>query len=237
MSFLTPDATADYLMTGSVNQACREAGTSELVKKMLLEADMADVAMAPAPDMFEMGARVQVLRRGTLYPQRAQKLYDLYRGYASFEAAPAAEREKVEKQILRRSFEEVWSETERYWQERDPRKTQEGRTNPKARMALCFRWYLGMSSRWASSGDESRKADFQVWCGASIGALNRWTQGTALGTLEGRQAAAVGGAILFGAAALARRDAALRAGVQGLPSAWSVCRPPGELAPPVTAAA
>ncbi|MBI5542686.1 MAG: PfaD family polyunsaturated fatty acid/polyketide biosynthesis protein [Deltaproteobacteria bacterium] len=216
---------ADYLMTGSINQACVEAGTSAHVKQLLAAADMADVAMAPAPDMFEIGARVQVLKRGTLYPQRAQRLYELFKAYPDFESAPAPEREKVERQILRRPFAEVWADTERYWQARDPAKAEEGRRDGKTRMALCFRWYLGMSSRWAAKDDPERRSDYQVWCGPAIGALNRWTRGTALAQPEARDAATLARALLTGAAALARREAAARAGVKGLPSPFEVARP------------
>ncbi len=217
---------ADYLMTGSINQASLQAGTSKAVKRMLLEADMADVAMAPAPDMFELGARVQVLKRGTFYPQRAQKLYDLYRSNPAWEAIPAAEREKVERQVFQRTFESIWSETERYWDLRDSKKAEEARRNPKARMALCFRWYLGMSSRWATVGEPSRQLDYQIWCGASMGALNRWTKGTWLGTPEGRDVVLLARAILYGAAVLGRRELAARAGVPNLPSVMDLAAPP-----------
>ena len=52
---------AAYIVTGSVNQSCVEAGTSDVVRRMLCQAQQADVAMAPAADMFEMGVKVQVL--------------------------------------------------------------------------------------------------------------------------------------------------------------------------------
>ncbi|MEM9695829.1 MAG: nitronate monooxygenase, partial [Myxococcota bacterium] len=58
---------ADYVLTGSVNQASVEAALSRRAKELLLEANLADVTMAPSPDMFEMGVKVQVLRRGTLF--------------------------------------------------------------------------------------------------------------------------------------------------------------------------
>jgi PfaD family protein len=72
---------AAYIMTGSVNQACVESGTSGVVRKLLAETRQADVAMAPAADMFEMGVNVQVMKRGTMFPMRAAKLYDLYRNH------------------------------------------------------------------------------------------------------------------------------------------------------------
>ena len=42
----------------------------------------------PAADMFEMGVKVQVLKRGTMFAQRGQRLAEFYRRYQSFEEAP-----------------------------------------------------------------------------------------------------------------------------------------------------
>jgi trans-AT polyketide synthase/acyltransferase/oxidoreductase domain-containing protein len=216
---------AGYLMTGSLNQASLEAGTSNLVKKMLSEADMADVSMAPAPDMFEMGVQVQVLKRGTLYAQRAQKLYEVYKGFASIEEIPVGEREKLEKQLFRRSLQEVWQETESYWQARDPKEADKARQDGKHKMALCFRWYLGMSSRWGRIGDEGRKLDYQIWCGPAMGAFNRWAKGSSFEKLENRSAPKIAESILRGTAALIRLEAAQLAGVSDLPSVIEVSRP------------
>jgi PfaD family protein len=213
---------ADYITTGSINQACRQSGTAPRVRQMLAEACMADVAMCPASDMFEMGGKVQVLKRGTMYPQRAQRLYELYKTYPSFDAIPAPERKKVETQILKRPFVEVWQETERYWMSRQLDEAERARTDEKHKMALCFRWYLGMSSRWARLGDESRQADYQVWCGPAIGGLNRWTQGTFLAKSENRDAPALARALLTGAAVLQRRELAARTRIRHLPSVVAV---------------
>src|SRR5205807_10045538 len=91
----TPEATAAafglgaaYVVTGTINQACVESGSSDLVRKMLAEAGQADVIMAPAADMFEMGVKVQVLKRGTLFAMRAAKLFELYRTLSGLEAIP-----------------------------------------------------------------------------------------------------------------------------------------------------
>src|SRR5580692_3667856 len=42
---------AAFVLTGSVNQACVESGSSDAVRQMLAEAGQADVIMAPAADM------------------------------------------------------------------------------------------------------------------------------------------------------------------------------------------
>ena len=95
---------AAYVVTGSVNQACVESGSSDGVRKMPTEAGQADVIMAPAADMFEMGVKVQVLKRGTMFAMRAQKLFDLYKAYPSWEAIPANERVQVEKTQFRMTW-------------------------------------------------------------------------------------------------------------------------------------
>ena len=55
-------------------QACVESGSCEVVRRLLAQVEQADTAMAPAADMVEMGVKVQVLKRGTMFPMRAAKL-------------------------------------------------------------------------------------------------------------------------------------------------------------------
>ena len=195
---------AAYVLTGSINQSCVEAGTSATVKQMLAEASMTDVMMAPAADMFEMGVEVQVLKRGTLFPMRARKLYELYRTYESLEAIPPKEREKLERQIFRMSIEEVWQACIDFFSERDPSQIEKAERNPKKKMALVFRWYLGLATYWAIRGDPQRKQDYQIWCGPAMGAFNDWVRGTPLARPEERRVAEIGKLLMDEAAALYR---------------------------------
>ena len=135
---------AAYIVTGSVNQACVESGTSDAVRKMLAEAKQADVAMAPAADMFEMGVKVQVLKRGTMFAMRATKLYELYRTHESLDALPPADRSNLEKNIFRAPLNTIWEQTRDYFQARDPSQVERAEREPKHKMALVFRWYLGL---------------------------------------------------------------------------------------------
>ena len=195
---------AAYVVTGSVNQACIEAGASLHTRKVLAQAGMADVAMAPAADMFEMGVELQVLKRGTLFPMRAKKLYELYRQYDSIDAIPSEERSKIEAQIFREPLEQIWQKTESYFRERDPRQIERALQHPKRKMALIFRWYLGWSSRWANQGEAGREVDYQIWCGPSMGAFNDWTRNSYLEDIENRKVVDVAEHIMNGAAYLYR---------------------------------
>lgn len=195
---------AAYIATGSVNQSCIESGSSDHTRSLLAQAEMTDVTMAPASDMFEMGVKVQVLKRGTMFAMRAQKLYELYSRYDSLESIPVAEREKLEKTVFKMTFEEVWNACELFFNQRDPRQIERANQNPKDKMALVFRWYLGLSSRWSNKGEAGREMDYQIWCGPAMGAFNDWVKGSNLEMVANRKVVVVAQEILQGAAYLYR---------------------------------
>lgn len=212
---------AAYVVTGSVNQACVESGTSPAVREMLAQATQADTAMAPAADMFEMGVKVQVLKWGTMFAVRARKLYDLYRAHGGLHELPAAQRTLLERDYFRCSLDEAWRQTRQFWKERDVRQIERAEKDAKHKMALVFRAYLGQASGWAQSGEASRKADYQVWCGPGMGAFNEWAKGSLLERPEKRDAVTTAMNLLWGAAVLTRVNW-LRA--QGAPLPAAVCR-------------
>lgn len=211
---------ASYVVTGSVNQACVESGLHESGRALLAEAGIADVIMAPAADMFELGVTVQVLRRGTMFAVRAKKLYELYRTYPSLESIPAAEREKVETQLLKATFAEAWASTRSFWAARDPREVAKAEADPRHRMALVFRSYLGLSSRWAVAGENGREADYQIWCGPAMGAFNSWVRGSFLEKPASRTAVQVARNLLEGAAVVSRAQQLRASGLAVPPAAF-----------------
>lgn len=207
----TPDAAAAafamgaaYALTGSINQACVESGTSETVRLMLAEADPAEVTMAPAADMFEMGVKVQVLKRGTLFPLRAAKLHDLYSNYEGLDDLPEDQRGILERDVFRCSFQVEWERVRTFFSQRDPKQIVRAEKDPKHKMALVFRSYLGRSSTWAISGEADRKIDYQIWCGPAMGAFNQWAKGSFLEHPENRETVTVAMNLLLGAAVATR---------------------------------
>jgi trans-AT polyketide synthase, acyltransferase and oxidoreductase domains len=205
---------AAYVATGTVNQACVESGACEHTKNLLAKASMADVMMAPSADMFEMGVKVQVLKTGTMFALRAQKLYELYVKYDSIEQIPVDEREKLERQVFKRNLDEVWADTAKFFTERDPEQLAKANASPKRKMALVFRWYLGLSSRWSAVGEKGRELDYQVWCGPAIGPFNDWTRDSYLSDPGNRRVVDVALHLLTGAAYQARIQALTNTGIQ-----------------------
>lgn len=184
---------ADFVLTGSINQCTIEAGTSDLAKDLLEGINVQDTAYAPAGDMFEIGARVQVLKKGVLFAARANKLYNLYTQYASLEDIPKKTIAQLEKSYFKKPLAQIWEETQSYLKNTGrATEIQKAEANPKHKMALVFRWYFGYSSRSALAGDKAHKVNFQIHTGPSLGAFNQWVKGTELENWRNRHSDEIG---------------------------------------------
>src|SRR5207249_11447476 len=137
---------------------------------------------------------------------------------------PAAERAQLEKNLFRAPLEQVWQQTRAFFQERDPAQIARAEKEPKHRMALVFRWYLGLSSRWANAGEPTRKVDYQVWCGPAMGAFNEWARGSFLEQPRNRRVVTVARNLLYGAAVLTRLHLLRCQGV-AVPPEWAQVAP------------
>ena len=84
-------------------------------------------------------------------------------------------------------------------------------------MALIFRWYLGLSSRWSNHGESGRETDYQIWCGPAMGAFNAWVKGSYLDDTENRRVVDVADNLMRGAAYLFRLQQLQAQGIR-LPS-------------------
>jgi trans-AT polyketide synthase/acyltransferase/oxidoreductase domain-containing protein len=193
---------ADFVLTGSINQCTVEAGTSEAVKDLLQEADVQDMDIVPAGDMFEFGAKVQVFKKGLLFPARAKKLYDLYRQCDSLEQLDEQTRAQLEKRYFKRSFTDIFAETKEHYLRVAPEAIERAERDPKHKMALVFRWYFIHTNRLALRGDPAEKVDYQIHCGPALGAFNQWVKGTDLENWRNRHVDDIGRRLMLAAAKL-----------------------------------
>ncbi|CAM5260438.1 Polyketide biosynthesis protein PksE [Streptomyces alboniger] len=183
---------ADFLLTGSINQCTPEADTSTAVKDLLQSLDVHDVALAPAAEMFELGVRAQVVKRGVFLPARAGKLHDLWRRHDSLDAVDAPTRRQIEEKFLRAAL---------------PTAAAPG-GDPKRHMADAFRSYLDRGFDLARRGEPGRTVDYLVYCGPAMGAFNSWARGTVLESWQSRHVDAITEELMTGTAALLRERAA-----------------------------
>lgn len=164
---------ADYVVTGSVNQCTVEADTSEAVKDLLSRVAVQDTKLAVSGDMFELGAQIQVVRKGTFFATRANKLYEIYRQYDSLDQVPAETIKQLEDKFFKRPLADVRAEVLTH-------KGSKNELSPRSEMAAVFKWYFMKSTSAALTGDREWRLDYQVQCGPAMGAFNNFIRGTPL---------------------------------------------------------
>ncbi|KAA1246082.1 ACP S-malonyltransferase [Aquimarina sp. RZ0] len=192
---------ADFVLTGSINQCTVEAGISDVSKELLQDINVQDTDYAPAGDMFEIGAKVQVLKKGVLFPARANKLYALYRQYNSLEEIPEKTILQLEKSYFKKSLNSIWKETQTYFTNRGKHAIiEEAEQNSKKKMALVFRWYFGYSSKLSFQANADEKVNFQIHTGPALGAFNQWVKGTELESWKNRHSNIIGAKMMKEAA-------------------------------------
>ena len=89
-------------------------------------------------------------------------------------------------------------------------------------MALIFRSYLGQASHWANHGEPSRKIDYQIWCGPSMGAFNEWVKGSFLEAPQNREVVTVALNILYGAGIVNRLNTLKMQGIALSSDLWKI---------------
>lgn len=191
----------DYIVTGSINQCTVEACTSDIVKDLLQQMNVQDTEYAPASDMFEIGSKVQVLKKGLFFPARANKLYELYKQYNSLDEIDDKTKTQLQESYFKSSFDEVYSLAKRAYPEHILERAEK---YPKSKMAIVFKWYLTNGIQLASNGDPDNKINYQIYCGPALGAFNQWVKGTNLENWRNRHVDEIGEKIIEEAAILAK---------------------------------
>ena len=195
---------AAYVLTGSVNQACVESGSSDRRPRD---------ARPGRAGRHDHGSRRRYVRDGrqSAGPQARHHVRHAPPSSTSFIAPTPAWRRcpTPSGPSSRRTCSAAHSK--RFGRRRAPSSSSaipsqvpRAESDAKHKMALVFRWYLGLSSRWANAGEPSRRLDYQVWCGPAMGAFNEWAKGSFLEQPRNRRVVTVAFNILYGAAVLLR---------------------------------
>jgi trans-AT polyketide synthase/acyltransferase/oxidoreductase domain-containing protein len=184
---------ADFIVTGSINQCTVDAGITDHVKNLLQDINVQDTDYAPAGDMFEMGAKVQVLKKGVFFPARANKLFSLYSNYNSLDELPEKVKNQLQTSFFKKTFNQIWDETKDYLNRQGlSGEIAKAEANPKQKMALVFRWYFGYSTNVSFNPAGEDRVNCQVHTGPALGAFNQWVKGSALESWTKRHADEIG---------------------------------------------
>lgn len=169
---------ADFILTGSINQCSVEAGTSDEVKEMLAGVNVQDTEFVPAARLFEIGGgRAQVVKKGVLFPTRANKLYEWYRQHRNLEEMDSDSIKKLEDKYFGCSLEQAIQECRNGLSGELLIKFDE---NPQYRMFVLFKSYLSQATEYAVRGDSQQRVNYQIFCSSALGSFNEWVRGTDL---------------------------------------------------------
>lgn len=168
-------AGADFIMTDTINQCTVEAETSAHVKDLLQSAKENDFTFAPADDLFEFGERISVLKRGTLYPARAQKVYDIYSKYASVEEISKADTKLLTEKYFGIKLSEMYQRIMKTVSEEERKLISE---QPKYKLGLIMKGYLQECFHQAQAGEKESEINYGIAVERDMADINRWLQGT-----------------------------------------------------------
>ncbi|MCG8569829.1 MAG: hypothetical protein MJB14_06790 [Spirochaetes bacterium] len=171
---------ADFILTGTINQCSVEAGTSHEVKDILENVSIHDLCYVPKDLLFETGAKISVVKKGSLFPVRANHLYDLYKKNSSLDDLDRETREKLETSYFQQSIDQILNEIKNNSLIEKPGRTEKFAYLPKYEMSLVFKSYFQDAQKKAIAGNREYKSDYQIYCSPIMGAFNAWVKGTQL---------------------------------------------------------
>ncbi|WP_073587898.1 ACP S-malonyltransferase [Anaerocolumna xylanovorans] len=168
---------ADFVVTGSINQCSVEAATSNIVKDNLQSLDETDFTYAAVSDLFEFGEKKSIVKKGSLYHIRANRLYEVYNRYNSVEEIPADIKNLIEEKYFQKSFETIYSDIYENLTKDNKKLSKE---QPKYKMALIIRCFLDKCFQDALDGRMEGKINYQIISSNAIVQFNHWVKDTEL---------------------------------------------------------
>lgn len=166
---------ADFIETGSINQCSVESGTSNEVKDILQQLNIQDTEICPYMDMFEMRVKCQVVKKGTFFPVRANKLLDYYKEFKTIHEIDERSKKQLEDKFFKEDLESVCNKIKLEIGKDEWKKAEE---NPKYMLGLVFKQYLYQGFEQAKKGNLEEKVNFQIFCSSAMGSFNSWVKNT-----------------------------------------------------------
>jgi malonyl CoA-acyl carrier protein transacylase len=188
---------ADFIMTGSINQCTVEAAVNPVVKDLLQNAQEQDFGLVPNKDQFELGKKVSVLKKGVLFPPKANRLFEVYQRFNSLEEIDVYTRGLLEEKIFNDTLENIYSSLKYKY---PPHILHKAEQNPNLKMALIFKWYFSHCLDAVVSKEAIESTDLYIYCSTAMGSFNRWVKGTPLENWRARHVDKIGIMLMEGIA-------------------------------------
>lgn len=194
---------ADFILTGSINQCTVESGASPEVKELLEQVNVYDMAYVPSLELFELGGKAQVLKKGLFFSARANKLYELYRNTGSIAQLDSKTKSQLEDKYFGQPMTDVLEVCKRGMSAEEKAAVQ---GDSKQQLAAVFKWYIAKGKASAIAGESANKVNYSIMCGPAMGAFNQWVKGTPLEAWRNRRAGEIAVTMMNGAAQIIKGE-------------------------------
>ncbi|WP_410511165.1 ACP S-malonyltransferase [Paenibacillus sp. BR2-3] len=194
---------ADFILTGSINQCTVESGASTEIKDVLEQVNVYDMAYVPSLELFELGGKAQVVKKGLFFSARANKLYEIYRNVGSIPQIDSKTKSQLEDKYFGRTLQSVLEECKRQMSTEELTALN---GDPKQQMAVVFKWYIENAKKSAIAGESGNKVNYSIMCGPAIGSFNQWVKGTSLEAWRNRRVGQIAAMIMNEAAEMVKGD-------------------------------
>ncbi|MBC2580401.1 ACP S-malonyltransferase [Clostridium sp. DJ247] len=193
---------AEFILTGSINQCTVESGTSVEVKELLQQVNVDDIVYIPSLEMFELGRKAQVIKKGSFFSARVNKLYQLLKNTNSIGQLDCETKTQLEERYFNKSINDILEECKKNIT-KEELEIINNCSNPE--IALVFKWYVENSKKEAIRGEKRNKINYNISCSPALGAFNEWVKGTDLELWKNRNVDKIALMIMDGAAEILER--------------------------------
>ena len=173
---------ADFILTGSINQATVEAGSSAAVKELLITMGLMDTQTCSSENVFDTQGRIQVLNMHNAFPAKADFLQALWMSYESVSDMPSSLQVHLKEQY----FDDLGDNNNEH--SKSTVSNLKGDLDPKLSMAKLFESYFERAQNHVILANDSldNATDYLIHTGPALGAFNEWVKGTPLESWKNR---------------------------------------------------
>lgn len=187
---------ADFIMTGSVNQCTAEAEVSKWVKDKLQKVEIQDTEMIPTSHVYEIGMKVQVLKKGVFFVARALKLYEIYNRISKIEDIEPKVLAQIQDKYFGKSIDDIYNEIKNDLSDTERKRAE---NESKFKFGLIIYWYYNYCMDCAIKNENSQNLNCLIPVSSAMGRINQFLENTEYMNWENRHPDILGRLIMSGA--------------------------------------
>lgn len=166
---------ADFIMTGSINVCTAEAHVSKWVKEKLQKVEIQDTEIIPCSNVYEIGIKMQVLKKGMFFASRALKLYEIYNRITKIEDIESNLLVQIQEKYLGKALEEIYNQMKDNLSSMQRRRAE---SDSKYKFGLIIQWYYDLSAECAIQCEDGNNMNCMIPLSSAMGRLNEELKNT-----------------------------------------------------------